>query len=139
MLYYDWKFAERIQCTEEEKRECFELIRTLRKYAAIVRTDGFLALEEELSNIEDNFLSVSIQMAIDRVTPDFFRNIQERRILVDNCKGKELLRNVIITEAIDSILREETYQMFHYKLLSYLGECGYRWAAEGQMDLIGKY
>jgi len=26
MLYYDWQFAERIQCSLEEKKECFDLI-----------------------------------------------------------------------------------------------------------------
>jgi len=26
MLYYDWQFAERIQCNQEEKQECFDLI-----------------------------------------------------------------------------------------------------------------
>ena len=63
---------------------------------------------------------------------------EERRILADNCKGKELLRRVIITEAMASILSEDTFQVFHYKLLSYLGEQGTLWAKERQLDLIGK-
>ena len=138
MLYYDWRFAERIQCGVEEKRECFELILKLRKYASIIREKGFLALEEELKNVDDEFLAISIQMGIDGINPKLFRDIQERRILVDNCIGKELLRRVIITEAMASILSEDTYLVFHYKLLSYLGEHGYQWAKEQQMDLIGK-
>jgi hypothetical protein len=77
-------------------------------------------------------------MGIDGLDPQFFRDIQERRILVDNCIGKELLRRVIITEAIASILNEDTFMVFHYKLLSHLGEHGYRWAKELQLDLIGK-
>ncbi len=138
MLYYDWEFAERIQCSIEDKRECFDLIVQLRRYASTIRDEGFLALEEELNNIDDEFLSISIQMGIDGVNPELFRNIQERRILVDNCKGKELLRRVIITEAMSSILSEDTFKIFHYKLLSYLGEHGQRWAREQQLDLIGK-
>ena len=138
MLYYDWEFAERIQCSIEEKRECFDLIVQLRRYASIIRDEGFLALEEELQNIDDEFLSISIQMGIDGVNPELFRSIQERRILVDNCKGKELLKRVIVTEAMSSILSEDTFKIFHYKLLSYLGEHGLRWAREQQLDLIGK-
>ena len=138
MLYYDWRFAERIQCGVEEKRECFELILKLRKYASIIREKGFLALEEEIKNVDDEFLAISIQMGIDGINPKLFRDIQERRILVDNCIGKELLRRVIITEAMASILSEDTYLVFHYKLLSYLGEHGYKWAKEQQLDLIGK-
>lgn len=138
MLYYDWRFAERIQCSIEDKRECFDLILKLRKYASIIRQKGFLALEEELKNIDDEFLAISIQMGIDGVDPQLFRNIQERRILVDNCIGKDLLRRVIITEAMASILAEDTFLIFHYKLLSYLGEHGYKWAREQQLDLIGK-
>ena len=138
MLYYDWQFAERIQCSQEEKKECFDLIVKLREYATIIRNEGFLALEEELRNIDDGFLAISIQMGIDGVSPGLFREIQERRILADNCKGKELLRRVIITEAMSSILSEDTFQVFHYKLLSYLGEDGSRWAKERQLDLIGK-
>jgi len=138
VLYYDWQFAERIQCSVEEKRECFDLIVKLREYASVIRREGFLALEEELQNIDDGFLAVSIQMGVDGVSPELFRAIQERRILVDNCKGKELLRRVIITEAMASILSEDTFQILHYKLLSYLGEHGAKWAKEQQLDLIGK-
>jgi hypothetical protein len=138
MLYYDWQFAERIQCSIEERKECFDLIVRLRKYASTIRQEGFLALEEELKNIDDEFLATSIQMGIDGVSPELFRDIQERRILVDNCKGKELLRRVIITEAMGSILSEDTFKVFHYKLLSYLGEHGTKWAKEQQLDLIGR-
>lgn len=138
MLYYDWQFAERIQCSLEEKRECFDLIVKLRKYASLIRHEGFLALEEELHNVDDEFLAISIQMGIDGVSPELFREIQERRILVDNCKGKELLKRVIITEAMASILSEDSFKVFHYKLLSYLGEHGHQWAKEQRLDLIGK-
>ncbi len=138
MLYYDWQFAERIQCTVEEKKECFELIIQLRKYATIIHQEGFLALEEELAKIDDDFLAISIQMGIDGVRPDLFRDIQERRILADNSKGKELLRRVIITEAMASILSQDSYQVFHYKLLSFLGQYGHTWARERGLDLIGK-
>ncbi len=138
MLYYDWQFAERIQCSLEEKRECFGLIVKLRKYASVIRDEGFLALEEELQGIDDEFLATSIKMGIDGVNSDLFREIQERRILVDNCRGKELLKRVIITEAMSSILSEDTFKIFHYKLLSYLGEHGHQWAREQQLDLIGK-
>ena len=137
MLYYDWEFADRIQCTREEKKECFDLMIKLREYASIVRQNGFLALEHELRNIEDDFLSTSIQMGIDGIQSDFFRDIQERRILVDNCKGKDLLKRVLITEAVTSILSEDSYQVLHYKLLSYFGQDGYQWAKENKLDLIG--
>lgn len=138
MLHYDWRFAERIQCNIEDKRECFDLILKLRKYALIIRQRGFLALEEELPRIDDEFLAISIQMGIDGLEPQLFRDIQERRILVDNCIGKELLQRVIITEAMASILSEDSFLVFHYKVLSYLGEHGYKWAREQQLDMIGR-
>ena len=138
MLYYDWQFAQRIQCSIEDKKECFELIVQLRRYATTIRQAGFLALEEELTKIDDSFLAISIQMGIDGVPPEHFREIQERRILADNSQGKELLRRVIITEAMASILSEDSYQVLHYKLLSYLGEHGHLWAKERGLDLIGK-
>jgi len=138
MLHYDWRFAERIQVNLEDKRECFELILKLRKYALIIREEGFLALEEELKRIDDDFLAISIQMGIDGLDSHLFRDIQERRILADNCIGKELLRRVIITEAMASILSEDSFMVFHYKLLSYLGQHGYQWAREQRLDLIGK-
>ncbi len=137
MLHFDWQFAERIQCSVEDKKECFELILRLRQYASLVRQNGFLALEEELSGIDNEFLLVSIQMGIDGVTADLFREIQDRRILVDNCTGKELLMRVIITEAMTSLLREDSFQVFHYKLLSFLGVHGHQWAKEHKLDIIG--
>jgi hypothetical protein len=45
---------------------------------------------------------------------------------------------VIITEAMASILSDDEFKVFHYKLLSYLGEHGYKWAKEQQLDLIGR-
>lgn len=82
MLYYDWRFAERIQCSIEDKRECFDLILKLRKYASIIRQEGFLALEEELKHVDDEFLAISIQMGIDGVNPELFREIQEQLSLI---------------------------------------------------------
>ena len=137
MLFYDWEFADRIQCSLADRKECFELILTLRDYAKVIARNGFLALEKELLVINDNFLAVSIQMGIDGVSRDVFRDIQERRILVDNSVGKELLRRVIITEAMASILNEDSFEIFTYKVLSYLGEHGYKWAKEYNLDLVG--
>lgn len=137
MLYYDWLFAERVQCSVKEKRECFELVKELRRYASIAHKEGVLPLEQELQKVDDEFLATSIQMAIDGVTPELFREIQDRRILVDNCKGKELLRRVLITEAFTSILNADSFQVFHYKVLSYLGDIGPKWAREAKLDLIG--
>lgn len=137
MLYYDWQFAERVQCSVEEKRECFEFILQLRRYASLVQQDGLLALEDELSKVKDEFLVLSLQMAIDGVSPELFRDIQDRRILVDNCSGKELLKRVIITEGMTSILAQDSFQVLHYKLLSYLGVHGDLWAKEEKLDLIG--
>ena len=57
---------------------------------------------------------------------------------MDNSEGKELLRKVIITGAMASILSEDSFQVFHYKLLSYLGAHGHQWARERGLDLIGK-
>jgi hypothetical protein len=137
MLYYDWQFAERIQCTQKDKEECFKLIITLREYARLIARDGFLALETQIATVDDEFLSISLQMGIDGVAPELFRDIQERRILVDNSKGKELLRRVIITEAMSSILGEDSFQVLNYKLLSYLGKLGYQWAREQKLDILG--
>ncbi|MCP4455315.1 MAG: hypothetical protein GY809_27970 [Planctomycetes bacterium] len=137
MLYFDWQFADRIQCSVEDKKECFELILQLRQYASLVCQNGFLALEEELSRIDNEFLLVSIQMGIDGVAADLFQEIQDRRILVDNCTGKELLMRVIITEAVTSMIREDSFQVLHYKLLSFLGVHGDQWAKEHKLDMIG--
>ncbi len=138
MLFYDWQFAERIQCSIEDKKDCFELFIQLRGYASKVYLGGFLALEDELKNIDDEFLRTSIQMGIGGVSPELFREIQDRRILVDNCKGKELLERIVITEAMSSILDEDNFEVFHYKVLSYFGNCGQQWAQERKLDLIGK-
>ncbi len=138
MLYYDWRFAERIQCSVEEKRECFGLILRLKEYASIVHQKGFLALEDELKNIEDEFLAISIQMGIDGIDPEFFRDIQDRRILADNCTGKELLKRVIITEAMVSILSDDSSRVLHYKLIAFLGEQGDKWTKEEKTGVVGR-
>lgn len=51
------------------------LITTFAELARKARRDGLLALEDDLSNMEDEFLVTGLQMVVDGIEPDIIREI----------------------------------------------------------------
>ena len=57
-----------------------ELIQKMVNFAAINRRDGALALEQEISKLEDPFFIKGLQMLVDGQEPDSIRDIMEMEI-----------------------------------------------------------
>lgn len=55
-------------------------IKTLVSLAERARREGLLALDEEISNLEDDFLKRGIQLVVDGVDPELIRNILETEL-----------------------------------------------------------
>lgn len=65
---------------KEEKYNATELIATLVGFAEKARREGLLALEEELSTIEDGFLQKGMQLVIDGTDAELVRSIMETEL-----------------------------------------------------------
>ncbi len=63
-----------------------ELIQKMVNYAAINRRDGALALEQEISKIDDSFFIKGLQMLVDGQKPDAVRDIMT--LEVQNLQGR---------------------------------------------------
>ncbi len=55
-------------------------IRDLVKFAELARREGILALEDQMQNVEDEFLKQGIQLAVDGTEPELMRTIMGTEI-----------------------------------------------------------
>lgn len=60
--------------TEKKPPNIEELIQLFVKLGTIARKEGLLALESEISKIEDPFLEKGMKMVVDGLDPDFIRD-----------------------------------------------------------------
>lgn len=58
----------------------FEVIRILVSFAEKARREGLLALEDDASRLEDNFLQKGIQLVVDGTDPELVRDILETEL-----------------------------------------------------------
>lgn len=57
-----------------------EIVTTFVRFAKKARTDGFLALQEDVKNTKDDFLKRGIQLVIDGADKEFIQNMMETEI-----------------------------------------------------------
>ena len=57
-----------------------ELVKLFSQLSRKARKDGLLALEDDINQIEDDFMISGLQMVIDGVEPDVIKNIMELRL-----------------------------------------------------------
>ena len=99
-MVYDWEFSNRIKCSDREKRECAQVAAQIITYAEKARRQGLLALEDDLQNIDLEFLRNAFQMIVDGIDPDFIRRMLEIRIFSGAYRGRELLVRCIAMEGV---------------------------------------
>lgn len=57
-----------------------EIVATFVRFAKKARTDGFLALEDEIKDTKDDFLKRGVQLVIDGADKEFIQNMMETEI-----------------------------------------------------------
>lgn len=57
-----------------------EIVTTFVKFSKKARTDGFLALQEEVKNTKDDFLKRGVQLVIDGADKEFIQNMMETEL-----------------------------------------------------------
>lgn len=119
-------FAQRIQCSRDDKEECLYTVRLLIELAAKARDEGLLALdkmiEEQRSRFSSPFLRKAVQLVVDVGNTENIRKVLYNSIFSTNYFGRKFLTSVIITEAMLAIQRQEDMDyIFRFLVPSYFG------------------
>lgn len=119
-------FAQRIQCTRDDKEDCLYTVRQLLELAFEARQNGILALEGMISDhirYPDPFLQKAVQLTLEIANADKIRKVLYNLIIsTKNAGNHHFLKNVLITEAMLAISRSEDLDyLFAHLLPSYFG------------------
>ncbi|WP_163970618.1 flagellar motor stator protein MotA [Oceanobacillus halotolerans] len=83
--------------TEEESKDIKQLINKFTQWAELSRREGLLALENEVGEINDPFLSSGLQLAIDGQSNEFIQDVMLEK--VDAMEGRHQKGASIFTQA----------------------------------------
>ena len=114
--------AERIQCSQEERRSLIPLITLISDLAYQARREGLLSLEDDIENISPFMLNVGVQLVVDGTDPETVDEILFSYLLSENKRGVAFLRDWIIREGVLSIQAGDNPRIVVDKLAGYLGE-----------------
>lgn len=119
-------FAQRIQCTRDDKEDCLYTVRQLLELAFEARQNGILALEGMIADqirYPDPFLRKAVGLTLEIANPDKIRKVLCNLIVsTKNTGNHHFLKNVLITEAMLAISgREDLDYLFAHLLPSYFG------------------
>lgn len=119
---YDWNFGKRINCCEEDKNECLELLNTIISLSKKAHQYGLLSLDSEINKYSSFLLNKGLQLLVIGTEPVLLREILENYIISGDYTGKGLLSRIIIMEGILAIQLGEYPWVIREKLSAYFGE-----------------
>ena len=121
-IAFDIWLSNRMEFSDEDKRECFEIARTIVQIATDVRKFGLLSLDDKISSMNDKLLQKAVQYAVDSTEAETLRKILQLHIMLNNYKGKDLLRSVLIKDGINCIINGENPRQIGEYLSMYFGD-----------------
>ena len=124
-MEYDWEFGERIRCSEDEKRECIELVSQIVSMAKMAKRNGLLALVQVAEEASSFLLRKGLQLVLEGVQPSLVKTTMEYYILSGTYTGKDLLERCLIMEGVLAIQKGVNPQIIQELLLSLFGEEGH--------------
>ncbi|MGD8522502.1 MAG: FliG C-terminal domain-containing protein [Desulfobacterales bacterium] len=124
-MEYDLEFAQKLECSEADKRDCLKIVEILLSLSKKARTYGMLSLAKEAEENSSFLLTKGIQLATDGAKPQVVRSVLEFYILSGNYVGKELLERCLILEGVVAIQEGLHPKLLKELLLSFFGEEDY--------------
>lgn len=124
-MEYDLEFARKLECSEDDKRDCLKVVEILLSLSKKARTYGMLSLAKEAEEDSSFLLTKGIQLATDGAKPQVVRSVLEFYILSGNYVGKELLERCLILEGVVAIQEGLHPKLLKELLLSFFGEEDY--------------
>lgn len=104
----DLALATKASCSPEDQESLIPIVKQLQGLSVIANKSGMLALEDEQKNIEDKFLRLGLQLIIDRTEPENVKDVLDSDIYYNESNGRELLKKIIIREALLRIQAGDT-------------------------------
>jgi hypothetical protein len=123
-MEYDWGFAQKIKCSQEEKRHCMELAAGLVSLATKGRRHGLLSLMQDAEESASFLLRKGLHLILDGVKSNIIREILELHIVSGDYRGKQLLERCLILEGVLAIQSGIHTKIVKELLMSFLGEDG---------------
>lgn len=96
----DLALAAKAACSKEDQESLIPIVQQLQKLSEIANKSGMLALEDEQSRLEDPFLKLGLQLIIDKTEPENVKDVLDSDIYYNESNGRELLKKIIIREAL---------------------------------------
>lgn len=104
----DLSLAAKAACSKEDQESLVPIVHQLQNLSKIASKSGMLALEDEQKNIDDPFLQLGLQLIIDRTEPENVQDVLDSDIYYNESNGRELLKKIIIREALLRIQAGDT-------------------------------
>ncbi len=104
----DLALATKATCSKEDQESLVPIVHQLQKLSEVAKRSGLLALEDEQKNIDDKFLRLGLQLIIDRTEPENVKDVLDSDIYYNESNGRELLKKIIIREALLRIQAGDT-------------------------------
>ena len=104
----DLSLAAKAACSKEDQLLLVPLVLELKDLAEKSKKSGLLSLEGELTQINDPFLKLGIQLIIDRTDPANMKDILDSDIYYNESNGRELLKKIILREGLLRIQAGDT-------------------------------
>lgn len=119
---FDIWVNQRMQFTDEDRREALESAGAIIELALLARTSGVLFLDNRIEIYKDTLLKKGLRMAVDMVHADNIKEILQNYIIAGDYRGGALLRRIIIMEGIICLVNGEHPKLVYEILASRFGE-----------------
>ncbi len=104
----DLALAAKAACSKEDQESLIPMVQQLQSLSEIHKKKGLLALEDEQHKIKDPFLQLGLQLVIDKTEPENVKDVLDSDIYYNESNGRELLKKIIIREALLRIQAGDT-------------------------------
>jgi hypothetical protein len=121
----DWELSQRIQCGEDEKRQCLQLVIQIIELAGQARRDGLLALVKDADKCTHFLLRKGLLLLVDGVEYAVVKTVMAHHVMSGNFRGKELLERCLIMEGVLAIQKGLNPKIIRELLLSFFDEESY--------------
>ena len=121
-LAFDIWLSNRMDFSDEDRRECFATAKELVRIAQDVRMNGLLSIDDKIPKMEDFFMRKYMQMAVDSIDPETIEKLSQTHIVANNYRGKKLLKSVLIKEGIVAITNGNNPKAIKEMLEIYFGD-----------------
>ena len=120
---FDYWVSSRMDFNMEDKRDCFETVKTIVELAQKARVSGLLSLQQEVESSQDHLLRTAVHLLCDSVESEDIRKILQNWIISGNYRGRRLFKRILIMEGMLAIKQGAVAAFLVKSLLaSYFGE-----------------